>query len=107
MTVNTPINPELLGVFLFMHYAFVSFGNNDIAMLQWALNNNIQVTAIYAETGWASESWAQRVADCTKWCEDRGIPVHTTSPRIGMGEYIIENGDDPKDITNWTWQSRS
>jgi len=22
-------------------------------------------------------------------------------------EYIIENGDDPKDITNWTWQSRS
>jgi len=22
-------------------------------------------------------------------------------------EYIIENGDDPKDITNWTWRSRS
>lgn len=40
----------------------VSYGNDSIAMLQWAHETGQQdVWAVYCDTGWASPSWPQRV----------------------------------------------
>ena len=40
----------------------VSYGNDSIAMLQWAHETRQQdVYAVYCDTGWASPSWPQRV----------------------------------------------
>lgn len=40
----------------------VSYGNDSIAMLQWAHETGqTNVVAVYCDTGWASPSWPQRV----------------------------------------------
>ena len=41
----------------------VSYGNDSVAMLQWAHERGLQnVTVAYCDTGWAAPGWEQRVA---------------------------------------------
>lgn len=46
-----------------MHVLFCSYGNDSIALIQWAHERGIKdVTCLYSDTGWASEWWPQRVS---------------------------------------------
>jgi 3'-phosphoadenosine 5'-phosphosulfate sulfotransferase (PAPS reductase)/FAD synthetase len=50
-----------------MHIAFVSYGNDSIALLQWLHENSgglrgDSVLVIHNDTGWASPAWPLRVA---------------------------------------------
>ncbi len=44
------------------HVAFVSYGNDSIALLQWMHEHNVlDVLCVYHDTGWASKAWPARV----------------------------------------------
>lgn len=46
------------------HFAFASYGNDSIAMIQWLFEVRIpNVTVVYSDTGWAADWWPQRVAE--------------------------------------------
>jgi 3'-phosphoadenosine 5'-phosphosulfate sulfotransferase (PAPS reductase)/FAD synthetase len=46
-----------------MYVLFCSYGNDSIALIQWAHERGLQdVTCLYSDTGWASEKWPARVA---------------------------------------------
>lgn len=45
-------------------YAFTSYGNDSIALIQWLREHNgegVEVTTLYSDTGWAAAWWAERV----------------------------------------------
>jgi 3'-phosphoadenosine 5'-phosphosulfate sulfotransferase (PAPS reductase)/FAD synthetase len=45
-----------------MHVLSVSYGNDSIALIQWAHERALpEVSCVYCETGWASDEWAERV----------------------------------------------
>ncbi len=45
-----------------MQVLFCSYGNDYIALIQWAHENRIpDVTCLYSDTGWASKEWPERV----------------------------------------------
>jgi 3'-phosphoadenosine 5'-phosphosulfate sulfotransferase (PAPS reductase)/FAD synthetase len=47
---------------------FVSYGNDSVALLQWAHENDLQgVAVVFTDTGWMAEGWAERVERCEAW----------------------------------------
>jgi len=45
-----------------MHILFCSYGNDSIALIQWAHEAKLDdVVCLYSDTGWAAEQWAGRV----------------------------------------------
>ena len=41
---------------------FVSWGNDSIALVQWAKENELDgVACVYTDTGWAADGWMDRV----------------------------------------------
>lgn len=53
---------------------FASYGNDSVALIQWAHENNLQnVTVAYTDTGWAAEKWPARVAKGEAWAQSLGF----------------------------------
>lgn len=49
---------------MFDYVISVSYGNDSMAMLQWAFEHDLQnVTVVYCDTGWAAPEWESRVND--------------------------------------------
>lgn len=81
---------------------FASYGNDSIALIQWAHEHNLKNVAVaYSNTGWAADWWPARVAQAEAWVRTLGFePVQITSegmvrltlrkkawPRGGGGKY--------------------
>jgi 3'-phosphoadenosine 5'-phosphosulfate sulfotransferase (PAPS reductase)/FAD synthetase len=46
-----------------MHVLFCSYGNDSIALIQWAHEKKLKdVTCLYSDTGWSAEEWPARVS---------------------------------------------
>ncbi|CRM70705.1 hypothetical protein [Pseudomonas sp. 31 R 17] len=46
-----------------MHVLFCSYGNDSIALIQWAHERGLKdVTCLYSDTGWSASWWNERVA---------------------------------------------
>ena len=46
-----------------MHVLFCSYGNDSIALIQWAHERGLKdVVCLYSDTGWSASWWADRVA---------------------------------------------
>ena len=57
-----------------MYVIFASYGNDSIALIQWAKDNNLKdVTVVYSDTGWSSSWWPERVKKAEKWVERLGF----------------------------------
>lgn len=66
----------------------VSYGNDSIAMLQWAKETGQQdVWAVYCDTGWASPSWPQRVERGEALAKSYGFQTVRTKG-IGMPDLV-------------------
>lgn len=66
----------------------VSYGNDSIAMLQWAHETDQQdVVAVYCDTGWASPSWPQRVERGEALAKSYGFQTVRTKS-IGMPDLV-------------------
>lgn len=52
---------------------FSSFGNDSIALIQWARENGLKnVHIAYSNTGWAAKWWGVRVEDGVNWLKQCG-----------------------------------
>ncbi len=59
------------------HVIFASYGNDSIALIQWAHENRLQdVHVVYSDTGWAACYWPARVAVAEQWVRDLGFTPH-------------------------------
>lgn len=80
-----------------MNYViFASFGNDSIALIQWAHEQKLEgVTVLFNDTKWASTEWPHRVKSCQKWVETLGFTNATTSS-IGMERLVAQKKGWPR-----------
>lgn len=84
------------------HLIFASYGNDSIALIQWARERSLpDVHVAYGDTGWAAEWWAGRVDQAEAWVRSLGFVPHRITgegmealvarkkawPRGGGGKY--------------------
>jgi len=70
------------------HVIFASYGNDSVALIQWAHIHKLENVAVaYSDTGWASEVWKDRVAECEEWVKTLGFTPFRI-PSMGMVELI-------------------
>ena len=59
------------------HVIFVSYGNDSIALIQWAHERGLsEVHVAYGDTGWAAEWWGGRVVEAEAWVTSLGFTTH-------------------------------
>ena len=66
---------------------FASYGNDSIALIQWAVESGEvlpgETMIVHSDTGWAAESWAERVEQASAWARSLGFRT-TAIPSMGM-----------------------
>lgn len=71
-----------------MNVIFASYGNDSIALIQWAHENKLSdVTIAYSDTGWAAEWWHDRVNAAEQWAQTLGFKT-VQIPSAGMTELV-------------------
>lgn len=67
-----PIPPINCSPFKFV--IFVSYGNDSIALIQWAYDQKLKsVAVVFTDTKWAADGWMQRVEYCEDWVKRLGF----------------------------------
>lgn len=62
-----------------MYVLFCSYGNDSIALIQWAHENKLRdVTCLYSDTGWASDDWPARVEAGERLAQSYGFATART-----------------------------
>ena len=63
----------------FDYVLFVSYGNDSIALIQWANERGLKNCAtVYSDTGWAADYWPARVHKAETWAQGLGFSVFQT-----------------------------
>ena len=66
----------------------VSYGNDSIALIQWAHEHDLRnVHVVYCDTGWSSPGWPQRVLEGERYAKRLGFATHR-AVSIGMEELV-------------------
>lgn len=62
-----------------MHVLFCSYGNDSIALIQWAHERGLKnVVCLYSDTGWSASWWANRVAQGETLAQGYGFTTART-----------------------------
>lgn len=87
----------------FMHYyIFGNFGNNTIAAIQWAHEQQLKnVTICYVDTGWGAECWHSRVQKGNDLVRKYGFESIRLTPPKTFQEQIIDRGAFPSAKFQW------
>lgn len=71
-----------------MHVLFCSYGNDSIALIQWAQERGLKdVVCLYSDTGWSASWWADRVAKGEALAQGYGFTTARTESE-GMLELV-------------------
>lgn len=77
-----------------MHIIHSNFGNNSLALIQWAYEHNLaDVTVCHIDTGWAANDWPEHVAHCEHFVHECGFAAVHLQPRVDFEQLMtIRNG---------------
>jgi len=65
---------------MFNYVIFASYGNDSIALIQWAADAGLcDVAVVYSDTGWAADWWADRVTHGEEFAQAKGFATHRTT----------------------------
>jgi 3'-phosphoadenosine 5'-phosphosulfate sulfotransferase (PAPS reductase)/FAD synthetase len=81
----------------------VSYGNDSLAMLQWAIEADLEQAchAVYIDTGWAGHGWPEHVDRCEAWAGAQGFDVHRIQPEVQFRELIELKKGFPNQRYQW------
>src|ERR1043165_5508859 len=80
---------------------FVSYGNDSIALLQWAHEQELEgVAVVFTDTGWAADGWMERVARCEAWVRSYGFTPYRTNS-IGFRQLARDKKGFPTQRYQW------
>jgi len=76
---------------MFFNYVIkASYGNDSVALIQWAHESQLQrVATLYNDTGWAHPDWPARVEKLEDWVSSLGFEPNRTKS-IGL-EQLVRN----------------
>lgn len=71
-----------------MNIISASYGNDSIALIQWAADKRLpDVTVVYCDTGWSAPGWDARVTEGEQFAKDCGFNVLRLQS-MGMAELV-------------------
>lgn len=80
---------------------FVSYGNDSIALIQWAHENELEgVAVVFTDTGWMADGWAERVEKGEAWVQSIGFKTYRTSS-IGFRQLARDKKGFPTQKFQW------
>jgi 3'-phosphoadenosine 5'-phosphosulfate sulfotransferase (PAPS reductase)/FAD synthetase len=81
---------------LMEYVIFASYGNDSIALIQWAKDKGLKnVTVLFSDTGWAASYWRERVKSAEAWVACLGFNFARTES-IGMENLVKSVGMWPR-----------
>lgn len=79
-----------------------SYGNDSIALIQWALENQLpDVTVVFIDTGWSADGWLERVARCEEWVRSIGFTALNIKPAVQFEELMRTKKGFPSQQFQW------
>ncbi|MEN5278120.1 phosphoadenosine phosphosulfate reductase family protein [Brucella sp. TWI432] len=80
---------------------FVSYGNDSIALIQWAHEHELEgVAVVFTDTGWMADGWAERVDKGEAWVRSLGFTPHRTRS-IGFRQLARDKKGFPTQRYQW------
>lgn len=80
---------------------FVSYGNDSIALLQWAHEQELSgVAVVFTDTGWMADGWAERVERAEAWVRGLGFTPYRTSS-MGFRQLARDKKGIPTQRYQW------
>lgn len=80
----------------------VSYGNDSIAMVQWAIEKQLMnVAVVFVDTGWSSPGWLDRVAQMEQWVALAGFSVIHLKASVGFEELMVKKSGFPSQRYQW------
>jgi 3'-phosphoadenosine 5'-phosphosulfate sulfotransferase (PAPS reductase)/FAD synthetase len=84
------------------HFIIGNFGNNSIALAQWAINQCLDNTKfIYVDTGFAAFGWDARVQQCSAYLNSKGIETVCLQAVNTFAEMVLDRGQFPSQKFQW------
>lgn len=85
-----------------MNIMSASYGNDSIALIQWAFENNLpDGTVVFIDTGWAAPGWLDRVERCEAWVRSLGFTVVHLKAKVTFEELIRKKQGFPNQQFQW------
>ena len=79
-----------------------SYGNDSVAMIQWAHEQSLQdVHVVYIDTGWASLQWPDRVVKAEQWVESLGFKPVRLTPSVQFQQLMRNRQGFPSQRYQW------
>lgn len=85
-----------------MNVISASYGNDSIALIQWAKESGLKdVTVTFIDTGWSGKGWMDRVARCEEWVVTLGFTPVRIIPAVQFEELIKSRKGFPNQRYQW------
>ncbi len=85
-----------------MHFIFGNYGNNTIALIQWAWVNRLSsVTVLHVDTNWGAAIWQQRVTDGQALAKKYHFDFITLKPIQDFSSLILDRKAFPTAKFQW------
>jgi 3'-phosphoadenosine 5'-phosphosulfate sulfotransferase (PAPS reductase)/FAD synthetase len=86
-----------------MKYAIsTSYGNDSVAMIQWAHEQALQdVTVVFVDTGWSARGWLDRVNRLEGWVQSLGFTVVHLKAMVTFEELMLKKKGFPSQRYQW------
>jgi len=84
------------------HIIFGNYGNNTLALIQWAKEQCLEdVCVVNVDTGWSSSEWLMQVEDAKQFVRDCGFESVTLKPKMSFSEMVIDRQSFPSVKFQW------
>jgi 3'-phosphoadenosine 5'-phosphosulfate sulfotransferase (PAPS reductase)/FAD synthetase len=85
-----------------MYIIVGNFGNQSIALIQWAIEQKLKsIYVVSVETGWGSKKWQKRVGEAENYAKNHGFTVKRLQAQPTFSDLVHERRIFPSQKFQW------
>lgn len=85
-----------------MHIIIGNYGDDSIAVLQWALEQQLDgIVFLAVDTGWAAQRWLQRTEAARQFAQQHGVDTPNLRAPHDMARLVRDRGSYPNRQFQW------
>ena len=86
----------------FMYVIIANFGNDSIALIEWARQQHLQnVYVLSVDTGWSAEGWEERIALADHYLKQHQITHVRLTSEYDFSKLVLERKNFPSIKFHW------
>jgi 3'-phosphoadenosine 5'-phosphosulfate sulfotransferase (PAPS reductase)/FAD synthetase len=85
-----------------MHILIGNYGNETIALLQWAIEQTLHPCYIVSvDTHWGAQDWQARVEQAQQYASQHGLQVQRLTAKQGFAQWVTHKREFPTKKFQW------